>query len=150
MHDAIRSRLAPAGRGSLASRAREFAAPAARAAQAAARSARPRCLLATRHAETGLLGALRRVLARELPSIEFVLDAGSTPLDAVWVCGYDPADGGLVRELRGRHPAARLLVTRCGGDGWGPGALASGADAAAAWPMPLGELERLLRPARAG
>ncbi len=106
---------------------------------------RTRCLLAARHAETGLLSALRRVLVHELPDIEFLLGGGGPPPDSVWICGYDPGDVGLVRELRRSHPRARLLVTRCGGEGWGAEAVAAGADDWAPWPMPLGELANLLR-----
>ncbi len=133
-----------------ATRARSRRAEGAEPRLPPARGERPRCLLATRHAETGLLGTLRAVLRRELPGIEFVLEADGAPPDSVWVCAYDPGDTRFVAELRRRHPRARLLVTRCGGSGWDREALAAGADAAAPWPLPLGELERHLSRPRAG
>lgn len=77
--------------------------------------------------------------------MDFTLRSEPSAVDAIWICGYEPAHASLVRRLRHVHPHARIVVTRRGSlEGWAPDALGSGADCARPWPLPLAELGALL------
>lgn len=108
--------------------------------------ARPtlRCLLTTVHPERGLSRALVQHLTLEMPDIEFTLRAQPS-LGAVWICGYEAGTAHLVRELRERHPHSLLVVTGRGPvSAWRKDVLDAGADYACSWPLPFGELNRIL------
>ena len=102
------------------------------------------CLLTTLHPERALSRALVQHLVAEIPGVNFTLRE-SPGVRTVWVCGYERGSADRIRDLRARHPEALILVT-----GRGPRELfqgeveAAGADLACSWPVPYGELERLL------
>ena len=105
---------------------------------------RARVLLTDLHPERGLSRTLRSHLDAALPEFEFSLTE-SGPLDAIWVCGYEPHQIERVRELRARHPEAVLLVTAAAGaSGWEAAVRDAGADHALAWPCSMSSLGSLL------
>lgn len=102
------------------------------------------CLLTTLHPERALSLALVQHLAEEMPDIQFTL-AQQSPVDVVWVCGYERGAQGLVRALRGRHPHAVLVVTAKEPEElWSAEVLAAGADSALSWPVDFARLSRIL------
>ncbi len=109
-----------------------------------ARIRRPRCLLTDLHPERGLSSVLRGHLAVELPGIEFTLEPAGE-LDAVWICGYEPAALPRIGEFRRRFPSTLLLVTSgIRGGGWEQEAIDAGADHALEWPCSMSSLSSLL------
>ena len=119
-------------------------APARRVIHEAGRAGRRRCLVVVSHSERGLSHTLLAHLRLGIPQVEFTLkDIG--PLNSIWICGYEESTHAVLEELRGRHPHARILVTRRGPyDGWERGVLAAGADQALRWPLPTDELAAIL------
>lgn len=124
---------------------RRFARPElVRHRNARSEPARPVCLLTTCQGERALSHALIQHLSQELSATNFTLRE-DRDLDAIWVCGYRAGSAARVAQLRARFPSALLLVTaRESTRVWGAEAMRAGADHARAWPVPLGELERLL------
>lgn len=103
------------------------------------------CLLTAVHPERGLSRALVQHLTHEMPDIRFTLDAATADLSAVWVCGFEPGAGELVRAVRRRHPDAFLVVTGRGPvERWIDEVRAVGADHACTWPVPYALLSRVL------
>ena len=102
------------------------------------------CLLTTLHPERALSRALIQHLVEEIPGVSFTLRP-SPGVRTVWICGYERGSADRIRDLRNDHPEALILVT-----GRGPRELfqaeveAAGADLACSWPVPYGDLERLL------
>ena len=106
------------------------------------------CLLTTVHPERALSRALALHLIEELPRVTFTLREDALDIDCVWLCGFEPGAEQLVADLRARHPRANLVVSgRSPSSRWAAQALAAGADAVCGWPMPLRDLERILRSA---
>ena len=106
--------------------------------------ARLSCLLATLNPDRGLSIALRQHLRDVLPDIEFTLESREES-DAIWVCGFEPGRGRLVRALRQRHPEAILVVTgRDPVEDWEPEVAAAGADFAFSWPVAYEVLRTVL------
>ena len=113
------------------------------------RGQRLECLLTTVHPERALSNALAQHLAEEMPDIDFTLDPGRPDPDVVWVCGYEAGAEDLVRQLRLRHANAFLVVTGRGPiELWADGVREAGADYACGWPVPVGELVRILHRTR--
>ena len=103
------------------------------------------CRLAPLHPERSLSLALVQHLAEELPDVEFTLEDGAD-VDVLWLCGYERGHTAMIRELRARHPHARLLVTsRAPEELWSAEALGAGADSVLVWPTDLAHLARALR-----
>lgn len=104
------------------------------------------CLLAPLHPERALSLALVQHLADEFPDVDFVLEEGAA-VHVLWVCGYERGHADLIRELRRRHPRARMLVTsRDSEDLWATEVLRAGADHALVWPLGYAQLSRVLQP----
>ena len=100
------------------------------------RGRRLECLLTTVHPERALSNALAQHLAEEMPDIDFTLDPGRPDPDVVW-------------KLRLRHANAFLVVTGRGPiEHWADGVREAGADYACGWPVPVGELVRILHRTR--
>jgi hypothetical protein len=107
--------------------------------------ARTVCLLTTLHPERALSRALVAHLSQEMPDIEFTLDP-RPEVSAVWVCGYEPGAASLVRRVREEQPGAFLVVTGRGAlDQWEEEVRDAGADLPIGWPLPYGQLSRILR-----
>lgn len=103
------------------------------------------CLLAPLHPERALSLALVQHLAEELPDVDFTLE-DAPDVDLLWLCGYERGNTAMIRELRARHPQARLLVSsRAPEELWSAEALGAGADTVLAWPTDLAHLSRALR-----
>ncbi|MFT5289480.1 MAG: hypothetical protein ACI8PQ_000564 [Planctomycetota bacterium] len=107
-----------------------------------------RCLLTTLNPESALSRALVQHLTAEMPGIQFGMHspAGGPDADALWVCGYRPGHGTLVRRLRQRFPEAAIIVTgRAPIDAWESEVLRAGADSVCTWPLPYGQLAVILK-----
>ena len=106
------------------------------------------CLLMPCHPARALSRALIQHLAEEVRNITFTLQSAEG-VSAVWICGYEPGAEELIMLMRSRFPEAVLIVT--GRDDPGDQrdrVLDAGADHVAVWPLPYGELSRLLRTRR--
>jgi hypothetical protein len=102
-------------------------------------------LLATQHPERGLSRVLAEHLVQVLPRVAFTLRSDLPRIHTVWLCGFEPGGGGLLRRLRHQHPGTHLLVSgRHPVSDWVMEAEAAGADAVCAWPVSLDRLDALL------
>ena len=103
------------------------------------------CLLATQHPERGLSRVLAEHLVQELPHVAFTLRPDMPRIHTVWLCGFEPGGGALIRQLRRQHPNTYLVVSgRHPVSDWAIEAEANGADAVCAWPVSLDRLDALL------